>query len=180
MTEENLEKNTESSAETQMTERLEQLETELAHAKAKADENWDKALRAGAELENVKRRASLDVANAHKYSIERFAQSLLPVIDSLEQAMALTLNTEAEPSRSHIQAMLAGIELTRKLFLDSMEKFGLTQIDPKGEVFNPESHEAMSMIPQEGAESNVVLQVFQRGYVLNGRVIRPARVIISQ
>ena len=154
-------------------EQVEALEAELAAANEKAEHNWDKAVRAVAELENTRKRAEKDVQDAYKYSIERFAKALLPILDSLEQALAIEATPESE-------AIKTGIELTHKMFLDTLEKFNLSKIHPLGEAFDPEHHEAMSMIPAEDAESNTIIQVFQAGYLLNGRLVRPARVIVAQ
>lgn len=155
-------------------EQIETLQKELEAAQAKADENWDKALRAVAELENNKRRAERDVSNAHKYALERFIDQLIPVVDSLEQALANFNKTE------DLQAMRAGIELTLKMFLETLNKFGVVQLDPQGQVFNPQIHEAMSVQETIDQANNTVLMVLQKGYQLSDRVIRPARVIIAK
>lgn len=149
------------------------LEEKLTLAEQQAHENWEKSVRALAELENVRRRAERDVENAHRYSLEKFSSALLPVIDSLEQALQLA-DKEANAS------MHEGLELTMKLFNSVLEKFGVQQLDPVGEAFNPQEHEAMSMQESPDCESNKVLMVFQKGYKLNDRVIRPARVIVSK
>ncbi|MDF2530201.1 MAG: nucleotide exchange factor GrpE [Gammaproteobacteria bacterium] len=156
-------------------DQLEQLKQELEAAKAKADENWDKALRAVAELENTKRRAEKDISSAHKFAIDRFAESLLPVVDSLEKA----LEVKADDNEA-VQSMHQGVNLTMKMLLDTLQKHGVQQIDPLGETFDPSLHEAMAMQDSSGTEPNKVLVVFQKGYLLNGRLIRPARVIVSK
>ncbi len=150
------------------------VERSLAAAEKKAADNWDKALRAIAELENTKRRAERDVENAHKYALERFAQDLLPVIDSMEKAL------EVASEHPEVAAMKQGIELTMKMFVDAVKKYGLEQLEPVGEVFDPNHHEAMSMQPNPDLPPNTVMTVFQRGYLLNGRLIRPARVVVVQ
>ena len=152
----------------------ESLQRELNEAQKKSEENWDQALRATAELENVKRRAEKDVAGAHKYALEKFAKELLPVIDSLEKA------EEIETDAEHTKAMQEGVELTHKLFLDTIKKFGVEQIDPIDDAFNPEFHEALSMVPHPEAKPQTVIEVFQKGYTLNGRVIRAAKVVVAQ
>ncbi|STX50586.1 heat shock protein GrpE [Legionella busanensis] len=149
------------------------LEEQLTLAEQKAHENWEKAVRAVAELENYRRRAERDVANAHRYGLEKFITSLLPVLDSLEQALQI-----AEKEKQ--KAMLEGLELTLKLFLDVLNKYEVTPIDPQGEMFNPQEHEAMSIQEAPDAEPNSVLIVFQKGYKLSDRVIRPARVIVAK
>lgn len=147
------------------------LEQQLTLAEQKAHENWEKSVRAMAEVDNIRRRTEREVANAHRYALEKFAGSLLPVVDSLDQALQLA-------TQHGDDAMREGLELTMKLFIDVLDKHGVKQIDPLGEVFNPQLHEAMSMQPSDTAEPNTVLAVFQKGYVLNDRMVRPARVIV--
>lgn len=150
------------------------LEEKLTLAEQKAHENWEKATRAMAELENVRRRAERDVTNAHKYSLDRFIDGLLPVVDSLEQALQLA-------DKVANAAMHEGLELTMKLFLDVLGKYQVEQLDPVGETFDPQIHEAMSMQPAPlGVASNTILLVFQKGYKLHDRIIRPARVIVAK
>lgn len=149
------------------------LEEKLTLAEQKAHENWEKSVRALAELDNVRRRAEREVANAHRYGVEKLISSLLPVIDSIEQALQLAEKDAAA-------AMHEGLELTLKLFLDVLQKFEVQTIDPMGAAFDPQQHEAMSILEVEGTPSNTVITVFQKGYMLNDRVIRPARVIVSK
>lgn len=150
----------------------EALEEKLTQAEQLAHENWDKATRAMAELENVRRRAERDVAQAHKYSLERFVDGILPVVDSLEQALQL-VDEHAD------QAMHEGLSLTMKLFLSVLSKFQVEQLDPLGQSFNPQEHEAMSM-QEADAPASSILMVFQKGYKLNDRLIRPARVVVAK
>lgn len=149
------------------------LEEQLTLAEQKAHENWEKSVRAVAELDNVRRRMEREVTNAHKYGMEKLVSSLLPVIDSLEQALQLA-DKNADP------AMHEGLELTMKLFLDVLQKFDVEQIDPMGAHFDPQEHEAMTMQDAPGAAPNSVIAVFQKGYKLSDRVIRPARVIVAK
>ena len=149
------------------------LEEKLTLAEQQVHENWEKSVRAQAELENIRRRSEREVANAHRYSLEKFSAALLPVVDSLEQALQLA-DKEADAS------MREGLELTMKLFVDVLDKFDVKQLDPAGEVFDPQQHEAMAMQESEGVAPNTVLMVFQKGYKLNDRVIRPARVIVAK
>lgn len=149
------------------------LEGKLAEAEAKAAENLDKFVRVTAEMDNLRRRLERDVTKAHKYGTEKFVQNLLPVVDSLEQAIQLA-ETHGDKS------MHEGLELTMKLLLDMLKKSDVEQIDPLGEAFNPELHEAMSMQEDKDAKPNTVITVFQKGYKLNDRVIRAARVIVSK
>ncbi|OGV26212.1 MAG: nucleotide exchange factor GrpE [Legionellales bacterium RIFCSPHIGHO2_12_FULL_37_14] len=149
------------------------LEAQLLAAEKKAEENWDKATRAVAEVENIRRRAERDVANAHKFGVEKLIKDLIPVVDSLEQALA---NADKEKHKD----MAHGIELTLKLLLDALAKHEVVQLNPAGQPFNPQEHEAMTTQPSNEVPSNTVLEVFQKGYKLNDRVIRPARVIVSK
>lgn len=150
-----------------------ELEEKLTLAEQQAHENWEKAVRAMAELDNVRRRAEREVANAHRYGLEKLIKSLLPVMDSLEEALRLADNNGDK-------GMHEGLELTMKLFLDVLEKHDVQQLDPQGAVFDPQEHEAMSMQVSAEAAPNTVLVVFQKGYKLNDRVIRPARVIVAK
>ncbi|PVZ71991.1 nucleotide exchange factor GrpE [Pelagibaculum spongiae] len=151
------------------------LQGQLMAAQKKAQENWDLALRAQAEMENIKRRAERDVANAHKFALDKFVGSLLPVVDSLEKA----LESIAEDDEAN-KAIREGTEMTLKMFTDSLSKFGVVQINPVSEVFNPERHEAMAMQEVAGSEANTVLFVIQKGYLLNERLVRPARVMVAK
>lgn len=151
----------------------EELEAQLLTIEQKSQENWEKAVRAKAELENVRRQAQRDVENAHKFGTSKLIESLIPVIDSLEQALTLAIQNDDQP-------MQEGLELTLKVFMDTLTKQGVVQIDPIGEIFNPERHEAMTMQPNKEVANNTVLTVFQKGYELNGRVIRAARVVVAQ
>lgn len=150
-----------------------ELEEKLTLAEQKAHENWEKAVRAMAELDNVRRRAERDIANAHRYGIEKLVDSFLPVVDSLEQALQLT-------EKNSDESMREGLSLTLKLFLDALKKLGVEQVDPYGAVFDPQEHEAMSMQEIPNTPANTVVAVFQKGYKLNDRVIRPARVIVAK
>ncbi len=150
-----------------------ELEEKLTEAEQKAHENWEKSVRALAELDNVRRRAEKDVEKAHRYGLEKLIDSMLPVVDSLEQALQLA-------EQENNQAMHEGLELTMKLFLDVLAKHGVEQIDPIGAAFDPQLHEAMSMQETSDAAPNTVLTVFQKGYKLNDRVVRPARVIVAK
>ncbi len=144
----------------------------LAEAEAKAQENWDKYLRLAAELENVRKRAARDVEKAHKFALERIVADLLEVRDSLE--MALSAGEE-----SSIENLIEGNETTLKLLTTVMQRYGVEDIDPLGEPFDPNQHEAMTMQPSADAEPDSVLTVFQKGYALNGRLLRPARVVVA-
>ena len=144
----------------------------LAELKALADANWEKYLRAAAEVENVRKRASRDVEEAHKFALARFCTELLAVRDSLEAGLA-------SADQADVDTLLAGKEATLKLLSATMERFGVEELNPEGEPFDPEEHEAMSMQPSPGHEPGSVLTVFQKGYTLNGRLLRPARVVVT-
>ncbi len=146
-------------------ERLAKVEKALAEAD----------IRAQAEMQNVRRRAERDVESAHKFALEKFAGDILTVADSLERGLA-TLDPEDEA----LKPAREGLELTLKVLLDVFAKYNLEQIDPQGEPFNPEHHEAMTMIPAPDVEPNSVVEVLEKGYQLNGRLIRPARVVVSK
>jgi molecular chaperone GrpE len=144
----------------------------LEELQAKADENWDRYLRAAAEMENVRKRAARDVEHARKFALEGFGRELLAVKDSLEMGIAAADTADAE-------SLLAGSEATLKLLAGTLERFGVTEIDPEGEPFDPELHEAMTMQPSADVEPGSVLTVIQKGYTLNERLLRPARVIVA-
>lgn len=145
----------------------------LVVLQAKADENWDSYLRVAAELENVRKRAQRDVESAHKFALDRFAADMLSVLDSLELGLAAGENTDAAQLRS-------GTEATLTLLVSTLERFGVKELDPQGEPFDPQMHEAMMMQPSADIEPGSVLQVIQKGYTLNGRLLRPARVVVAQ
>ena len=177
-TEENLaEEAAESTAEAVegSVESVEELMPMLEDARAKADEHWNQLLRVQADMENTRRRAKQDVENAHKFALEKFALELLPVKDSLEMGLAA-----ADGDNEAIAQLKEGTELTLKMFTTVMEKFGIEAIDPTGDTFDPEKHQAMSM--QESAEHkpNSVMAVMQKGYQLNERLLRPAMVVVSK
>ena len=142
--------------------------------KMEVRESVDKALRATAELENIRKRTSRDIENAHKYALERFVNELLPVIDSME------LGINASQSAEDIESLREGMDLTLKKLFDCLEKFGVKAIDPAGEKFDPEWHEAVSMQELEGSDSGQVVTVMQKGYELNGRLVRPAMVVVAK
>lgn len=150
------------------------LRQQLDEATRKAEENWDLLLRARAEMENLRRRAERDLASAHKFALEKFARDLIPVADSLDLGMQATGGDAPD-----VALLREGAELTYRLFLGVLEKHGATLVDPEGQRFNPELHQAMAMEPSAGVEPNMVLKVFQKGWLLNERLIRPAMVVVS-
>ena len=147
-------------------------EAALAEAQAKAAENWEKYVRSVAEIENVRKRATRDVEKAHKFALERIVADLLEVRDSLE--MALSAGDD-----SSIESLREGNETTLRLLAATMQRYGVEDIDPLGEPFDPNCHEAMTLQPSADAEPDSVLAVFQKGYALNGRLLRPARVVVA-
>jgi len=146
--------------------------SELERAEATASENWDRYLRTAAELENVRKRAIRDVENAHRFALERFGRELLAVRDSLEMGLA------AAESAS-VESLLEGSEATLKILGVTMQQFGIEVVDPAGEPFDPEFHEAISMQPSDDVEPGSVAIVVQKGYSLNGRLLRPAMVVVA-
>ncbi|MCL1037598.1 nucleotide exchange factor GrpE [Shewanella corallii] len=159
---------------TQANFRIEELEQALAEAENKAKEEKDAALRAVAEMENIRRRAALDVEKAHKFALEKFANELLPVIDNMERALLGSVEDDAA------KAIIEGVELTLKSLMTAVAKFGITAVDPMGQAFNPEQHQAIGMQPSAEHPANTVMLVMQKGYMLNDRLLRPAMVMVSQ
>ncbi len=151
------------------------MSSELAVLQKKADEHYDQLVRAHAEIENLKRRHTQELEKAHKYALDKFVGELLTIWDSLELGLQAAQNDEAD-----VASLREGTELTVKMFGDVMEKFNVERINPEGEAFNPEFHQAMSMVPNAEMAPNTVMAVMQKGVSLNGRLIRPAMVVVSQ
>lgn len=149
-------------------EQLEELKNELAQAR-------EHSLRLQAEMQNVRRRAQQDVEKAHKFALEKFVSDLLPVADNLERTVSAALETNAS-----LDSLAEGAELTLKSLLDTLKRHQVEQVDPQGEPFDPQLHQAMSVVENPDVEPNTVLNVFQRGYTLNGRLVRPAMVVVSK
>ncbi|PKG58291.1 nucleotide exchange factor GrpE [Shewanella sp. Choline-02u-19] len=160
---------------TQANFRVEELEKSLQEAQSTVDSQKDSVIRAAAEVDNIRRRAAIDVEKARKFALEKFANELLPVLDNMERALQGT-DAEAEATK----AIYEGVELTAKSFVNAVEKFGLTQVDPQGDTFNPELHQAIGMQPSTDFPANTVMMVMQKGYTLNERLLRPAMVMVSQ
>ena len=153
-------------------------ESEVAVLKAQVQEFQDQMLRSQAEMQNVRRRAEIDVEKAHKYALEKFVKELLPVVDSLEKAVESTAGSE--DAGELVASIREGVEMTLGLLMSSLKKFNVEQLDPAGEPFDPQCHEAMSMVPAPGAEPNSVVAVVQKGYLLNERLVRPAMVVVAK
>jgi len=173
--EENVSQETDVNAETDLAQRIYELETALSEAQATIKEQQDSVLRAHAEMENARRRAEAEVEKARKFALERFAGELLPVVDNLERAIEMS-----DSENEAIKPLLEGVEMTHRTFINTIEKFGLSLIDPQGETFNPDLHQAMSMQESAEAEPNTVIAVMQKGYQINGRLLRPAMVMVSR
>ncbi|MBD2796617.1 nucleotide exchange factor GrpE [Xenorhabdus sp. 18] len=152
--------------------RVAELEEQLKQAQIN---ERDAMLRAHAEVENIRRRTELDVEKAHKFALEKFANELLPVIDNLERALEA-----ADRTNEALLPMVEGIELTLKAFIDAVGKFGVEVVSDTGVPFNPEVHQAMTMMESDQHEPNQVMLVMQKGYTLNGRLLRPAMVAVSK
>ncbi|MFM4962219.1 nucleotide exchange factor GrpE [Aeromonas bivalvium] len=155
--------------------RIAELEAQLEAALLASQEERERAVRAVAEMENLRRRAAQDVEKAHKFALEKFAGELLPVLDNLERAIEL-----ADKESEALKPMIEGVELTLKSMQSGVAKFGLVALDPTNQPFDPNAHQAMSMVPSADVAPNTVIAVMQKGYELNGRVIRPAMVMVSK
>lgn len=153
-------------------ERIAELETQLKELQQR---ERDSLLRAKAEVENIRRRTEQDVEKAHKFALEKFAAELLPVVDNLERALA-----QGDKSNTELVAMIEGVELTLKSLLDAVRKFGINVVGDTNVPFNPEVHQAMTMMESDQHEPNHVMMVMQKGYTLNGRLLRPAMVAVSK
>ncbi len=189
----NEEQNTQSEAETSETEQQEPVNAnpeaeapqaepasdeqaaKIAELEAQLQEAKEQSLRAAAEAQNIRRRAEQDVEKAHKFALEKFAKDLLPVADNLERAIAAF-----EGADESTKPLQEGVELTLKTLADALNNHNLEAVNPEGEPFDPQLHQAMSMVENADVEPNTVLNVFQKGYTLNGRLVRPAMVVVSK
>jgi len=151
------------------------LYAELETAKQTIADQKDSVVRAAADVDNMRRRAAQDVEKAHKFALEKFANELLPVIDNLERAIEFS-----DKENETLKPLLEGIDMTVKSFNDAVAKFGVEIVSPQGEQFNPDFHQAMSIQPSNDVTPNTVLAVMQKGYTLNGRLLRPAMVMVSK
>jgi len=154
-------------AELTLEEEVERLEADLAEAK-------DAALRAQADAANVQRRAEQEIDKARKFALDRFVGELLPVVDNMERALSAAADSDADAT------ITEGLELTLKSFMDALKRAGVEAVDPQGEPFDPQLAQAMSMVPNPDVEPNTVIAVMQKGYTLNGRLVRPAMVMVSK
>ncbi|WP_343034760.1 nucleotide exchange factor GrpE [Thiomicrorhabdus cannonii] len=151
------------------------IEALLSEAREEAAKHRDMALRLQADMENLRRRTRLDIEEARKFALEKFVNALIPAMDSMEMGLDAASKEEAS-----IDSIREGLEMTFKQMLDILQSFNVERVDPKGEKFNPQLHEAMTMVPSPDHESQTVMDVFQKGYTLNERLVRPARVIVAQ
>ncbi|MCP3848906.1 MAG: nucleotide exchange factor GrpE [Gammaproteobacteria bacterium] len=176
--------NEEASANEEVVDELAALEAEeliarIKQAQTKADENWDVALRTKAEMENVRRRTEKEVSNARKFGIEKMVNEILPVKDSMELGLKAAVDMDIEDAAVH--KIREGMELTLKMMNDALGKIGITEIAPEeGDAFSAEVHQAMSMQEIPGKESNSIVAVMQKGYMLNERLVRPAMVMVAK
>ncbi len=152
--------------------RVDELEKQLQQSQKTEREAM---IRAQAEIENIRRRTQQDVEKAHKFALEKFSNELLPVLDNLERALSA-----ADHENEQMKPMIEGLELTLKSFLDAVRKFGIEVVEEKNVAFNPEVHQAMTLIDSPEHEANHVVDVMQKGYTLNGRLLRPAMVVVSK
>lgn len=153
-----------------------ELMRKLDESEQKANQNWERVLRMEAESKNMMRRAERDVENAHKYGLEKFSQEMLPIVDSLEIALA----TASQDADTKAASYVEGMELTLKMLLNALEKFGIKQINPISQPFNPEFEQAISMQVDKSVNPGTVLSVLQKGYTLHNRLLRPALVVVSK
>lgn len=153
----------------------EELKMQLDEARAAAEAHWETVLRTRAELENLRKRSERELENAHKYGVERFVSEMLPVKDSLELGLSASRGDEVSA-----ESVREGMELTLKMFAAALDKLGVTEVNPEGEGFDPEFHQAMTMQEAEGQASGTVISVIQKGYLLNQRLVRPALVVVAK
>lgn len=163
------------SVEADTAEQEETIEQQLEKAQATVKDYWEQMMRLRAEIENNRKRAERDIENAHKYALKNFIENLLPVIDSLEMGQAA-----AAADNATLKSIREGSALTMNMLIQMLEKNGLEQIDPVGEKFDPERHQAISMMEAEGVQSNSVIEVMQKGFLLNDRLVRPAMVVVAK
>ncbi len=156
-------------------ETVDGLKAKIESLNAAMDAAKEQVLRSQAEAQNARLRAEKDVEKAHKFGQEKLLQDLLPVVDNLERALA-----SMDRDNEDFKAVIEGIDLTHKSFVDTLAKYNVEPVDPAGEPFDPELHQAMTMVPNPDVEPNTVIEVFQKGYTLNGRLVRPAMVVVSK
>ena len=154
---------------------VDELSKQLVAAQQEAADLKEQVLRAAADVQNVRRRAEQDVEKAHKFALDKFVNEMLPIVDSLERTLE-ACNVDDEATKS----LREGVEMTHGMFISGLAKFKVERIDPQGEVFDPVLHQAMSLVDAPDAQPNTVVAVMQKGYTLNGRLVRPAMVMVSK
>jgi molecular chaperone GrpE len=154
---------------------VESVQAELELATARVDEQQADVLRAQAEVQNIRRRSEQDVAKAHKFGQEKLMTEVVSLLDNLARAIEAS-----KAEGASLKSLLEGVEMSQKMLLDGLKKFNVDQLDPHGEPFDPDLHEAMTAVPNPDLEPNTVMEVFQKGYTLNGRLVRPAMVVVSK
>jgi len=164
------------SSENEQQDMLEKANLLLEEARSKADENWDQCLRLTAELENLRQRHERELEKAHKFALDNFSLELLPVIDSLELGLTAANEVDADAAK----LLTEGSTLTLKLLKTTLKKFGIKEVNPISEAFDPELHQAMAMTESDKVSPNTIINVYQKGYLLNDRVIRPAMVVVAK
>jgi molecular chaperone GrpE len=159
----------------QETDEEESIEQQLSKAQDTIKEYWEQIMRLRAEIDNNRKRAERDVENAHKYALKGFIENLLPVVDSMEMGQVA-----AGADNATLESIREGSNLTIEIFIQALQKQGLEQLDPIGEKFDPERHQAISMVEVKGSKSNTVIEVMQKGFTLNDRLVRPAMVVVAK
>ena len=154
---------------------VESIEQQLEKTQETVKDYWDQNMRLKAEMENYRKRAARDVENAHKFALKNFSEALLPILDSMEMGQQA-----AEAENASLESIVEGTKLTTTMFVQVLEKYGLKQLNPIGEKFDPEQHQAISMIDDDNVESNHIISVMQKGFSLNERLVRPAMVIVAK
>ena len=165
---------TQGEAQSQPSE-VDTLKAQLATLAAAFESAKEQSLRAQADVQNIRRRAEQDVEKAHKYGLEKIVNDLLPVVDNLERALSTI-----DPANEAIKSLVEGIQLTHKSFVDALARHQVAVVNPEGEPFDPNLHQAVSTVPNPDVEPNTVITCFQKGYTLHGRLVRPAMVVVSQ
>lgn len=151
------------------------IEQQLEKTRATVKDYWDQIMRLKAEMENNRKRAQRDIENAHKYALKNFSEALLPVVDSMEMAQQA-----AEAENASLESISEGNKLTMTMFMQILEKYGLKQLNPVGEKFDPEQHQAISMVEDDNVEADHIVSVMQKGFLLNERLVRPAMVVVAK
>lgn len=151
------------------------IELELQQAQEKIEDYWDQIMRLKADIENNRKRSDRDIENAHKYALRNFIEALLPIVDSMEMGQAA-----AHAEKTSLESIREGVDLTMNMFVQVLENQGLVKFDPKGETFDPDQHQAISMVEDKKAKSNTIISVVQKGFILNDRLVRPAMVVVAK